>query len=38
LAKKGVEAVAEVLEISPAAVKREWQIAKMFLQRELFQN
>jgi RNA polymerase sigma-70 factor, ECF subfamily len=33
-----VEEVAEVLEISPATVKREWQIAKMFLQRELFQK
>jgi hypothetical protein len=26
LAKKGVEAVAEVLEISPATVKCEWQV------------
>jgi RNA polymerase sigma-70 factor (ECF subfamily) len=33
-----VEEVAEVLEISPATVKREWQIAKLFLQRELFQK
>lgn len=33
-----VEEVAEVLEISAATVKREWQIAKMFLQRELFQT
>ncbi len=31
-----VEETAEVLEISPATIKREWQIAKMFLQRELF--
>ncbi len=33
-----VEEIAEVLEISPATVKREWQIAKLFLQRELFQK
>jgi RNA polymerase sigma factor (TIGR02999 family) len=33
-----VEEVAEVLEISPATIKREWQIAKLFLQRELFQK
>jgi len=33
-----VEEVAEVLEISPATVKREWQVAKLFLQRELFQK
>ncbi len=33
-----VEEVAEVLEISQATVKREWQIAKLFLQRELFQK
>jgi RNA polymerase sigma-70 factor (ECF subfamily) len=31
-----VEEVAEVMEISPATVKREWTIAKMFLQRELY--
>ncbi|HRH42592.1 MAG TPA: ECF-type sigma factor [Pyrinomonadaceae bacterium] len=34
----GVEEVAEVLEISPATIKREWQVAKLFLQRELFQK
>lgn len=33
-----VEEVTEVLEVSQATIKREWQIAKMFLQRELFQN
>lgn len=33
-----VEEVAEVLESSPATVKREWQIAKLFLQRELFSH
>ena len=33
-----VEEVAEVLEISQATIKREWQIAKLFLQRELFQS
>lgn len=33
-----VEEVAEVLTISVATVKREWQIAKLFLQRELFGN
>ena len=33
-----VEEVAEVLEISQATIKREWQVAKMFLQRELFQK
>jgi RNA polymerase sigma-70 factor, ECF subfamily len=32
-----VEECAEVLEISPATIKREWQVAKLFLQRELFQ-
>ena len=31
-----VEEVAEVMEISPATVKREWTIAKLFLQRELY--
>ena len=31
-----VEETAEVLAISPATVKREWTIAKLFLQRELF--
>jgi RNA polymerase sigma factor (TIGR02999 family) len=33
-----VEEVAEVLEISQATIKREWHIAKLFLQRELFQK
>ena len=33
-----VEEVAEVLQISPATIKREWQVAKLFLQRELFQK
>ena len=31
-----VEEAAEVLEISVTTVKREWQMAKLFLQRELF--
>jgi RNA polymerase sigma factor (TIGR02999 family) len=30
-----VEEVAEVLEISPATVKREWQTAKMWLRRQM---
>ena len=30
-----VEETAEVLDVSPATVKREWSIAKLFLQREL---
>jgi RNA polymerase sigma factor (TIGR02999 family) len=30
-----VEETGEVLDISPATVKREWTIAKLFLQREL---
>lgn len=30
-----VEEIGEVLKISPATVKRDWQIAKLFLQREL---
>jgi len=33
-----VEETAEVFAISPATVKREWQTAKMFLQRELYNN
>jgi RNA polymerase sigma-70 factor, ECF subfamily len=33
-----VEESAEVLQISPATVKREWQTAKLFLQRELFNH
>lgn len=31
-----IEEVGEVLNISPATVKREWTIAKLFLQRELY--
>lgn len=30
-----IEETAEVLEISPATVKREWTIAKMWLEREM---
>lgn len=30
-----IEEVAEVLEVSPATVKREWAIAKLWLQREM---
>jgi RNA polymerase sigma factor (TIGR02999 family) len=30
-----VEETAELLEISPATVKREWTLAKMWLRREL---
>jgi len=30
-----VEETAEVMEISPATVKREWTIAKMWLEREM---
>jgi len=30
-----VEEIAEVLEISPRTVKREWSFAKRWLQREL---
>jgi RNA polymerase sigma factor (TIGR02999 family) len=30
-----VEEIAEVLEISPATVKREWSTAKMWLRREM---
>ncbi len=33
-----VEETAEVLAISPATVKREWLTAKLFLQRELYNN
>ncbi len=33
-----IEEVAEMLEISPATTKREWKIAALYLQRELFQN
>jgi RNA polymerase sigma factor (TIGR02999 family) len=31
-----VEETAELLEISPATVKREWSVAKIWLRRELF--
>ncbi len=31
-----IEEAAEVLETSPTTVKRDWQMAKLFLQRELF--
>ncbi|HXG86254.1 MAG TPA: sigma-70 family RNA polymerase sigma factor [Pyrinomonadaceae bacterium] len=31
-----IEEVGEVLDISPATVKREWTIAKLYLQRELY--
>ena len=31
-----IEETAEILQISPATVKREWTTAKLFLQRELF--
>ena len=30
-----VEEIAEVLEISPATVKREWATAKMWLKRQM---
>ena len=30
-----IEATAEVLDISPATVKRYWTLAKAFLKREL---
>jgi RNA polymerase sigma factor (sigma-70 family) len=30
-----VEEIAEVLEISPATVKREWATAKMWLRRQM---
>lgn len=33
-----VEETTEVLEISPATIKREWKIAALYLQRELFEN
>ena len=33
-----VEETAEVIACSPATIKREWSMAKMFLQRELGQN
>ena len=34
----GIAETAEVLDISPATVKREWSTARLFLQRELFGN
>jgi RNA polymerase sigma factor (sigma-70 family) len=33
-----VEETAELLEISPATVKRDWTLAKIWLQRELSSN
>ena len=30
-----VEETAEIMDVSPATVKREWSIAKLYLQREL---
>jgi RNA polymerase sigma-70 factor, ECF subfamily len=33
-----IEEAAEVLDTSPTTVKREWQMAKLFLQRELFKK
>ncbi len=33
-----IDEIAEVLEISPATTKREWKIAALFLQRELFKT
>lgn len=33
-----IEEAAEILETSPTTVKREWQVAKLFLQRELFKQ
>jgi RNA polymerase sigma factor (TIGR02999 family) len=33
-----VEETAELLEISPATVKRDWTLAKIWLRRELFAN
>jgi RNA polymerase sigma factor (TIGR02999 family) len=33
-----IEEVAEVVDRSPATVKREWSVAKLFLQRELGRN
>lgn len=33
-----IEEAAEVLEVSTATVKREWRIAALFLQREMYQN
>lgn len=33
-----IEETAQVVNVSPATVKREWTIAKLFLQRELSEN
>lgn len=33
-----IEEAAEVLEISPATVKRDWAMAKAFLKREMLRN
>ena len=33
-----VEETAQVVDVSPATIKREWTIAKLFLQRELSLN
>ena len=33
-----IEETAEVLEISPATVKRDWAMAKAFLKREMLRN
>lgn len=33
-----IEETAEVLELSTATVKREWRIAALFLQREMYQK
>jgi DNA-directed RNA polymerase specialized sigma24 family protein len=30
-----IEEIAEVLDISPATVKRDWTVARAFLKREL---
>jgi RNA polymerase sigma factor (TIGR02999 family) len=32
----GVKEVAQIIELSPATIKREWRIAKIWLHRELF--
>jgi RNA polymerase sigma-70 factor, ECF subfamily len=33
-----VEETAEVLELSPATIKREWKVAALYLQRQLYKN
>jgi RNA polymerase sigma factor (sigma-70 family) len=33
-----VEEVAEVLQLSPSTVKRDWRVAKAWLRRELEQS